>query len=208
MRSTLMIITPAANQNLITLEALKLELGITDSASDERLTQIVSRASGAVSSISGRSWISETVEEKFYFDFCESVRALILRRRPVVSIVSLVENGSTLAEDVDFSVDAERGMLYRINYGGFLPGVPGTVGITVNYVAGYVLGGSPPGNLPAIVEQATMILAKSYWFGITRDPAIRSETTFELDSITYQTAADAEKTVRDMLSIISDPSFA
>lgn len=208
MRSTLRIVAPAASQDLINLDTLKLELGITDSSSDARLSQIITRASGVVTRISGRVWINEEVEEKFYFNFCECVPALVLRRRPIITINSLTENGSALTEDVDFSIDAERGMLYRINFVHFVNGVPGSPSIVVDYNAGYTIGGSPPGNVPAIVEQATIIMSKAYWFGGSRDPGIKSETTFELDSVTYRDAADAEAAVRNLLGIISDPSWA
>lgn len=208
MRSTLRVVAPASSQDLVSLATLKLELGITNSASDALLEQIITRASGVVSGITGRVWINEEIEEKFYFNYCEYAPALVLRRRPIITINSLVEGGSTLAEDVDFSVDNERGMLYRINYDSFLNSVPGSVGVVVDYNAGYTVGGSPPGNVPAVVEQATIIMAKAYWYGNTRDPGVRSETTFELDSITYRDAADAEKAVRDLLYIISEPNFA
>lgn len=208
MRSILTVTSAANSYDLITLAALKLELGITNSDSDELLSQLISQASGVVADITGRVWIAETVEEKFYFNYWECVPTLVLRRRPVISITTLTENGAALVEDVDFAVDAEKGMLYRIKYGAFLNGVIGSPSVVVDYIGGYVLSGSPSMNIPRGLERATMILSKAYWFSNTRDPNVRSETTFELDSITYRDAADAEKAVADLLSLYSDPAVA
>lgn len=208
MRSILKVTTPAPSVDLITLATLKSELNITNNASDTRLGEIISQASGTVAEITGRVWVQEAIEEKFIFGFWERVPTLVLKRRPI-SVVSLItENGNALTEDVDFIVDAEKGMVHRAGFLHFVSGIPGSPSVVVDYIGGYDLAGSPPDTLPYGLVRATLILAKAYWFGGARDPNIKSETTYGLDSIGYRDIADAEKEVMDLLSIYSDPTMA
>lgn len=205
MRSTTKVTAAASNHNLIALSDLKLELNITDSNSDTRLNNIIEQASEFVENTTGRVWVSEGIEQKFYFSFWENIPTLILERRPISVINSITENGVVLTENTDYSVDARRGMLYRINYLGFLSGVIGAPSVIVDYAGGFNLSGSPPDKLPGGLVRATLTLAKAYWFSGPRDPNIRSETTFGIDSVTYRDATDAEKAVADMLSAYTDP---
>jgi hypothetical protein len=68
-------------------------------------------------------------------------------------------------------------------------------------------GSPPPDKLPGGLVRATLLLSKAYWYG-SRDPTVRSETTFEIDSVTYRDQTDVEKAVMDLLDVYSDPGWA
>lgn len=197
MKSILTVLTgsPPAAQDLTILQTVKDELGITDAASDDLLNAYIARASGIISSITGRVYGQEALRESFYLSVGErGGDTLKLSRWPVAAVASITENGSVIVEDTDFIVDAEKGLLYRIN--GYTWTFSANPSIVVEYTAGYVLLGA----LPTPIEQATLMLVKSYYHSAGIDPAIRSETVEDIDSVTYnQGAADAEKAVRDIL---------
>lgn len=202
MRTILTVITPAPSYDLTVLATLKNELGITDTASDIALSALIVQASGVVTEITGRVWAQEEVSEKFYLDWGENVPSLLLERRPVSAIASITENGSVLVEDVDYVVDYRRGMVHRIN--GSVWTFSNNPSVVIQYTGGYAL----LDDLPFGPERATLILAKSYWYARARDPATRSETTNDIDSVTYRDAGDAETTVRELLRLHSEVVMA
>jgi len=82
-----------------------------------------------------------------------------------------------LAEGWDFEADRETAQLTRLlpdHYPGRWPGVP----ITVAYLAGFA-------EIPADVQDATIMLLKERWFARHRDPNIRSEEAAGVYSAQY-----------------------
>lgn len=206
MRSSLKVITSAPSYDMTMLDTLKSELGITNTTNDIMLSKLITRASFIVAEITGRVWAKEAVEERFYISWGERVPALVLKRRPLVAasptLITVDENGSALVENVDFFADYSAGILHRIN--GYVWTFSNNPSVVVQYTGGYEL----LDDLPYGLEEAVLILTKSFWAGKSVDPNVKSETTYELDSVTYRDAAsDAQKIVRDMLSIYSEPSF-
>lgn len=195
MKSILAVVvgSPPASQDLTILQTVKDELGISGTSQDALLNAYIARASGIVSAITGRVYGQEDLRETFYFSLGERVDTLKLTRRPIATVDSVLENGSALVEDSDFAVDAEKGLLYRLNGNVWTFSTDPTV--IVEYTAGYQL----LGNLPTPIEHATLLLVKSYHHGAERDPSVRSETTNDIDSVTYRDALGAEQIVRDML---------
>ena len=204
MRSTIQIITPAVSCQYTTLAMLKAQLNITDTTSDIYLSSLIDRASHIVSDLTGRVWQQEEVIEKFYARYWERIPTLVLKRRPISIVTSVVENNITLVEDTDFVVDYTKGMLYRINGFNWPAFVMTGPNIVVHYTGGFAL----LDDLPYGIEQATLILAKAYWFNGSLNPTVRSETTYGIDSVTYRDIADAEKEVMDLLNVYSDPGWA
>jgi hypothetical protein len=117
-------------------------------------------------------------------------KALILSRRPVVSVTSLVEGSTTLAEDVDFEVEADAGLLYRLSGDERVCWSSGKVVMT--YSAGWATvpddlrlaaeklaqvfhseGGSGGSGLKR--ESIPGVIEREWWVGPSDDPAIPQE---------------------------------
>jgi hypothetical protein len=93
--------TDAVGPELITLEELKLHLGITTTTEDERLESAITLASELIADYCGRRFAFANATETFTFDECEQSRnnaALSLDLYPVVEIESVVFNDSELDE--------------------------------------------------------------------------------------------------------------
>lgn len=186
MRSILSVTSAADVRNLTTLERVKLELSITDSASDTLLRAKIKEAS---SDINARAWADplETLTETFWNVECEEY--LILRRRPNVSITSVtVDDVATTY----YRLDAETGQLYCLDSNGYPTVWIACKSIVVVYTAGYTMPGQTGANLEPALEAAAIELLQSYWSSRGRDPLIRSEDVPGLGSVTYWVGAVGE----------------
>lgn len=99
-------------------------------------------------------------------DYGEHDDKLILSRRPIVTVTSVVENGVTLTQDTDFSVDAGAGILNRLNNDQPMAWMR-HVKIVVNYDAGWA-------TVPEGLKRAVTKLLRNHWFQNSRDPALKS----------------------------------
>lgn len=166
--------TPAADQLLVTLANLKIDLKITGSTEDTYLNRLIAQVSADISRYCGRVFKAETVVDTFYST--EFAGFLKLSRRPVISIstvsIDAVEQDSSLYLSKD-----EYGFLYPRNSSGYLikwdPGI-----IAVTYSGGY-------STIPADLEAACISLIKSERAAQTRDPVLRSEETPDVYKATY-----------------------
>lgn len=194
------MVTPADSQDLTTLANVKLELGITTTAEDATIAMWIDQASGVVSDYCNRSFGQETVLEtirnrqRSYGPFWtglgggysgysgagiiggfgtlgREIEAIILRRNPIVSITSVVEDGNTLVEGTDFEADYTNGIMTRLDGNGFERRWY-FQNLLVTYVAGYEL----LGTLPIAIERATITLVKVLRAAATRDPFLMTET--------------------------------
>ena len=164
----LMIVTPAQSYDLTVLATVKAELGITDRAEDENLARWITQASNIVARYCNCVFAKETVEETFRRTTLSD--DILLSRYPVASIVSVVENGVTLAT-IDYEVRAESGLLTKLSNDE--PACWPSGKIVVTYTAGHSL----LGDLPYGVERATIMLVNQYRYSAERDPQLRSEST-------------------------------
>lgn len=187
------VITPSSFTRLTTIDAARDECGLTDSDSDHMLFRLIDRASALIASYLGRPLGVTTAEEVFWapidrrytlHDFAYTQtepRPKILRLSPVNSVVSVIENGTTLIAGDDYIVDA-----------GLLTRVASTVqgdwyrDVVVRYTAGWFLPEEASPTLPGDIEAACLALIRSGWFGRTRDPSIIMETTEGVGSVRYQ----------------------
>lgn len=131
--SILTVVTPAASQALTTLANVKAELRIKpgDDGNDAMLNRAILMASSAALQYTRRTFLVERVNEQFRgqgfispFFFGHSMAAfvsdhpaqhhMILRRRPIVDIVSITEDGNLLDPSSDFEVDDEMGFVTRL----------------------------------------------------------------------------------------------
>lgn len=155
----------ATSTRLTTLDAVKRELGIATTADDARLLGYIDQASAVIADYLGRTIARETVIETLRIQ--PAADAILLRRWPVISIASVLEDGVTLLAS-EYERDDSR--LYRLqdDERARWPAVK----IVITYTAGYDL----PAGVPAAVERAALQLVTSMQAARARDPSLRSES--------------------------------
>ncbi len=161
--------------DLISLEDLKRELGITTSDDDILWEDRITRASVVIAGLCNRVFSFEDVIETFQYRRGEECglwpggfeKPLLLSHYPVNAIVSLEDNGSVLSP-AQYEFDHATGRIWRLN-GGRWAGR-----IIVSYNGGYDL----PGGAPFALQSAVVQLAREYEFQVTRaDSTITREET-------------------------------
>lgn len=190
----MLTVTDAATKlNLIGVEEARTALALFDRSDDDQLAAFVDRASDVCARHCRRVFAEEGVEETIRLrDYTDG---LVLARYPVGEIDSIVENGNTLTEDVDYEVDGDSGIVTRLVDDSECHWPPGK--IVVAYTAGYSL----PDDAPDGLKQAALQLVKAYFHGIDRDPLVRSESVDGLSSGSYdtQSAGALPHDVRELL---------
>lgn len=138
--------TDSSGPDLITLDALKLELGVTDESEDAVLTARIARWSQMFAEYCNRPFAFSEGVETFTFDREECWprrQPLTLSLYPVIDIVSVTQNGSA----VEYEVDMANGLIWPVN--GHWSGT-----IVVTYSGGYFLPDqTPTGLVEAIIAQ-------------------------------------------------------
>ncbi len=168
------VITPASSYDLTDLATVKAALGITGTNEDVSLAKFITDASGDIASYCNRVFIKETIKDTWRVLFVRGLQKsrldeIVLSRRPVVSIASVVMDGTTLAEDTDYEVDYDEGVLYRLDSGNAVRWFFGRLDVQDD--AGYVLA-----DVPAPVSKACIDLVKLSRSGSTRDPLVKQES--------------------------------
>ncbi len=186
MRTIQTVTTAATVTNLTTLDRVKLELGITDNASDVLLAAKIREAT---SDINARAWADpyETLTQTFWSVGCEEY--LILRRRPNISITSItVDDVATTY----YRTDAETGQVYGLDANGYPFPWISCKSIVAVYAAGYVMPGQTGANLEPALEAAAIELVQSYWMSRGRDATIKSESAPGVGDVQYWVGAIGE----------------
>lgn len=172
----MLIVTGSAETyDLVRLDTVRAELGVTVRAEDENLARWIAQASSAIAKHLNRALAIETVSETFRLATRND--DLLLSRFRVASVVSVVENGETLAA-ADYELHAASGLLTRLR--GDTPTCWPRGKIVVEYVAGYALD-----DVPEEIARAAMMLVSQYRYGSERDPQLRSESTEGAGSSSY-----------------------
>lgn len=177
----LTIKTPAESYDLVRLDDVRAQLGITDRSEDENLAAWIASASAAVARFCNRTFARETLVETFRLT--SNAEALFLARYPVVSVASVTEYDA-IVDPADYEVDTRTGELTRLRSDDPVSWSAGK--ITVEYVAGFALD-----DLPADVARAVVLTVGQYRAGTERDPQLRSETTDGAGSSSYFDGLDA-----------------
>ena len=202
--SLLVITTPATNTALATRAYVKGELSIADNSEDARIDAYIAQASAAIAGWCGRVFARETVTETFRLTSPIALDHLVLRRFPVVSIVSVVEDGTSL-DAADYEVNTESGVLFRLS-GDDLSSWCATK-IVVSYTAGYSL----PNSAPEALQRACVDLVSYYRSSAGRDHSLRSESLDGVDSASYFDGAGERgglpPAVAGLLQQFQTPSF-
>lgn len=181
---SLVVTTVADSTGLTTIEAVKTDLGITDTSEDDRLQTEIARASSMICShlmlvsaddgtvTLGREILLETIYP------CQTNHVLRLSRQPIASVQSVTENGVVL-DAADYQINNNAGTLRRIDDGRpslWLSEWSSTErSIIIAYTAGWLLPSDSGRNLPLDIEYAAIALVKAARFSRARDPALLSE---------------------------------
>lgn len=203
MNSTLVVVTPAAETNLTTLDRVKSELGITDTDSDAILTLKIGEASSDIAFRVAPSLKRETLIETLRpypprggFTLTNSYPSLRLKRRPIVDIDSIVlDGGDPLVVDsstTDFyHIDTDEnwsGLIYRLSASAPIDWTFSQSAV-ITYTAGYLLPGETGRNLPPVLESACVELVSSYWASRGRDPTLKAEEDYGVARFEYWNGA-------------------
>jgi hypothetical protein len=188
------VATPAATTALTTLEAVKLRLDKKDTEDDKWFeAQIGTATEAAIDYLGvemaedgtrhiGRETVVETLDRRSRYPWVppfgivvprrEADSYINLARRPVVSIASITENGTTL-DPCEYELFATTGHVKRLSSA--LPAAwPCTI-IVVTYTAGWLLPDDRGRNLPAPIESAVIDVVVDFYFARKRDPALKME---------------------------------
>lgn len=190
MPGILQIQTPAASTKLTTVATAKAELNVTSTTDDTYIGTLIDRASAVVAGFIGNALGQQTAIETFRFGWSPGMgpaaqtvapygtpltvqrKPLVLQLPNVVSITSIVENGTTLDPMApDYEFEAEAALVWRMQDG--IRSFWNVPTVVVTYVAGWVLpndGGTR--TLPFDIEEVTLALVRSAYFARGRDPNI------------------------------------
>jgi hypothetical protein len=197
------VVVAAADYNLTTLAAIKLEYDIQTTDQDAYLVSQIPRVSDAIASYCNRIFALQTYRDSFRSHFRHwghvggrTGSILFLSQRPLVpGSVAVTRDGELLVEETDYQVLNGRGEIK------FLWESWGQE-IDVIYSAGWVLpgwsvwsgSGAPADKLPPVIENAALMMILSArqakrlaW--TSRDPFIRSETVEGVGSFQYSQTA-------------------
>lgn len=182
----LSVVTPASDPTLVSLATAKDELNILDSSLDVRIERWITEESAELVAMIGRQLRAEAVietlrantyridapGEHFYpsfgnFDRGTRVNGISLRRYPIQSVASIVEDGTTLDPAADYEIDAEFGVIYRLTAGVRIAWYGQTE--VISYVGGYPATTDVPGD----IVKAMLAMLKHRRAGQTRDPMLR-----------------------------------
>lgn len=147
-------VEPRPTRGIVGLQDIKTFLGNTGTATDEQLRFFIHAASTAVESYCNRKFTYRT--QTVTLSGGDVLDRLDLPVNPVGSIVSVVENGTTLAAS-DYVLDGPGPVLYKrsgTNYSRWW--LPGTDNIVVTYSTGSA-------SIPADVRLAVRFMVRELW---------------------------------------------
>jgi hypothetical protein len=179
-------VNTSSNAPLTTIARVKSFLGITSTAEDSFLTDLIAIATNTIQNYVGRTFSLETITENLPGT---GTAKLVLSKYPIVSITSITdETGLIDASGYEIS-DKMAGTVYRKDGIFFFKGqVTGLLGfnnekeaannITAVYQAGY-------SSVPLDVEMAAISYVRSMYLGRSRDNTVSSESVSGVYSVTY-----------------------
>jgi hypothetical protein len=197
------VATPADIKALTALETVKIDLNISGSAEDPYLTEKINQASAAVCSYlrvpqaadGSMTLASEDLVQTFRFEGHQSLyftgvgasnprRHLILARRPVTAIASVVV-GSTTLDPSEYEVDGAPGLLSRLR-NDRASSWHGCNKIVVSFTAGFLLPDKGDDRtLPYDIEKAVIDLVKGARAARLRDPTLKEIEVVDVDRKVY-----------------------
>lgn len=183
--SSILTVTDAAtSQNLTTRDAVKAMLDMTGTENDSKIDNAIVQGSAIIAAWCGRTFGAQRYTETWRPERSHSL--LIPSVVPIKEIVSVTEDGTVLASSA-YEHDPKAGLLFRLENDCRRNWCASK--IVLVYDAGYWLpsfSGTASGTLlPADVERACQLLAKSTWFSAPRDQSVLRETVPAVLDLTY-----------------------
>ncbi|MEO3386011.1 hypothetical protein [Mesorhizobium sp. CAU 1741] len=173
MHRTLTITTPANDPQLLTIEEMRAAAGVADASQDATLTAMGLQIAADIAvecniAIGGGS--VPTLRRETVTEVLRGVRRdqFALRRRHDIDVSSLVEDGVTLTEGVDFLVDSESGIVERLECDRPVPWCAEKV--TIVYVAGF-------DAVPSDLRHAATEFFRASLLASQRDPLVKGTET-------------------------------
>jgi hypothetical protein len=182
------------NYDLVDIDDLKLELGISDSSEDASLALQITRVSKTFADYCDRVFALADVNEIFVFDVGEVFKErqpLVLSHYPIVAIHGVTIDGAT---NDDYEYDETTGRIWRA------AGSAWAGRVEVDYSGGYDL----PDDAPPALQWATIEAIRQRRSFSSVDPTIRS-TTHGDTSVTFNSepvhgAAGFSRVIIDAIS--------
>lgn len=166
MQSSILIITPATSNSLVSVPEAKLALNLsrsTDPVLEDQIEMFIDWSSSQIAAIAGRVFGEETLTETFNVISEQFPDQLFLNRWPVANIASITDDSSAIAAG-GYQLEKLTGKITRIDGVGF--GGP----VTVTYTGGYKL----PKDAPSALKQASLLMTReSYYSAIRGDATVR-----------------------------------
>lgn len=195
MRSITTIVTPPSGPELVTLDQLKLELGISGSDQDDKLNAWITQASQIAASYCQTVLATQTVSEtfrhslgphgdgctaRFYHGFLrEAAEMLVFGCAPVSTVSSVTVDGTVL--DVStYEHDDDR--LFRLDKSGYPHAWQFNKAVVVVYTSGFTVGV----NVPADLQRAIMMIIREARGSTMReDPMLKSRETVGVSKLEW-----------------------
>jgi hypothetical protein len=171
----LTILTPAASQDLVTVERVKNELSLTGSEVDSTIQDLIAEASAIIAGYCGREGFGQEYVRQTERLSCGR-EFIVLERNLAAEVLLATEAGTELTAD-EYEVDGA--LLYRLEDDERVCWTAGK--IVIDYTAGYDL----TDEAPVALSRAALDLVVGMYRGIGRDTAIRSEQVEGIGQTAY-----------------------
>lgn len=196
----LTVTSPASDLSLLSLAEMRTAAGQSDGSRDADVKRIGSRVADAITAackIAADGATPPTLRQESLVDTFRLDRwwgrtshhddhyEIILSRRPIVSVTSVVEAGVTL-DPSSYEIRASKGTLARLVADVPSRWVPSKVVVT--YVAGWA-------TVPEGLKRAAEKLMKFYWSEASRDPLLRSVEVPGILNKTYWIGAPGDPSI-------------
>ena len=145
----------ASTNTFISLAEAKSFLNVQDTADDDELLVYLETACNLAELVADRTFSRTTYVDTIGANGSEST--LHLNHRPVISVTTVTERGTTLTSGTDYAYDPNYGHVYRMA-GTYerATWAAGTRSNVVTYVAGYAI-------IPPAVRSATLTILRHLW---------------------------------------------
>jgi hypothetical protein len=175
------VTAPPSTTKLIALADLKAVLGITDSANDTLLGNIIQRGSDAIARFCNRVFAQRTVIETLPGS---GGQLLKLKFAPIVTLTSIALDGETVDPDTYTLTEPDAGIVFRE------AACWAYTGHAYSYTATYTHGYNLPDmagtdTLPHDIQQAALELCKGLWLARQRDPTVSMESVPDVYTVQY-----------------------
>lgn len=185
----LTVTTAAADRSLLTIAEMRAAVGISDASQDTELAALSSRIASSlarqccvpVGGIVPPTFRLETLTEVIRDNYWSM--HLTMGRKPIVSVASIVEDGTTLTTD-DYEIDSGAGRIYKLTDDArtYWSGEK----ITVVYDAGW-------DTVPDDLKLAAAKMAKMIWSEDARsDPNLKRHRIDGVGEREYWVPPDAD----------------